>query len=457
MRDESRNAHSVPTEGPKEGPTEDPSATAPVSKHPSMNRRRFLQLGAATTGVAGTLGIPASLASTVDSAPPSQKTTHKTTHKTTNETSNHVRHYATLGRTGLRIADISFGSSRLRAGQEHLVSHALDRGVNYIDTAESYTDTTSETVIGRAIKGRRDDVILATKTHAAANATSESIMRSLEGSLRRLGTDRVEIFFNHAVNDVNKLQNPEWFEFAEKAKQQGKIRFTGISGHAGRLVDVVNYAAENDLVDVMLLAQNFGQDPEFYERFTRSFDFVANLPALPQAMRKAKEKGIGIIAMKVLRGARLNDMRPFEKGGRTYAQAAFKWTLSNPDVDAAIISMKSTDNIDEYLGASGDTQVTAYDESLLRTYASLTDLTYCRHACNDCAGSCPYGVDIADVLRTRMYAVDYADLEFARDEYQRITTDASACLGCSGEPCQNACTHEINIAKLCAPTHQMLA
>ena len=418
------------------------TADDPVSATP-MDRRRFLKLGAATTGVAGTLGFPAAVSAESAIEP--------------GVTEARVRHYATLGRTGLKIADISFGSSRLRSGQENLVRHALDRGVNYIDTAESYTDTVSETVIGNAIKGRRSDVILASKTHAAADASVKSIMTSLEGSLRRLGTDHVEIYFNHAVNDIAKLKNPEWFEFAERAKQQGKILFTGISGHAGRLVDVVNYATENDLVDVMLLAQNFGQDPEFYERFTRSFDFVANQPALPQAMHKAKEKGIGIIAMKVLRGARLNDMRPFEKGGRTYAQAAFKWTLSNPDVDAAIISMKSTDNIDEYLGASGDTNVTAYDESLLRTYASLTDLTYCRHACNDCEGSCPYGVDIADVLRTRMYAVDYGDTEFARREYATIATDASACLGCSGEPCRNACTHEINIARLCAPTHQMLA
>jgi len=60
-----------------------------------------------------------------------------------------------------------------------------------------------------------------------------------------------------------------------------------------------------------------------------------------------------VVAMKTLMGARLNDMRPFEKGGVTFAQAAFRWVLSNPDVDGLIISMTSPDHIDEYLGASG--------------------------------------------------------------------------------------------------------
>ncbi len=254
--------------------------------------------------------------------------------------------------------------------------------------------------------------------------------------------------------DIWDLESPS---INGKRWQQGKIRFTGMSGHAGRLVDCVDYALDNDLVDVLLLAQNFGQDPAFYERFTRTFDFVANQPDLPRVMAKAKAKEVGVIGMKVLRGARLNDMRPFEKDGRTYAQAAFKWTLGNQHVDAAIISMTSIADIDEYLGASGEREVTAYDFGLLEQYARLTDMTYCRHACNDCEGACPFGVPIADVLRTRMYATDYGDVPFARREYALLEGTASACLSCDGKPCQDACTHGLNIARLCGPTHIMLS
>jgi predicted aldo/keto reductase-like oxidoreductase len=126
-------------------------------------------------------------------------------------------------------------------------------------------------------------------------------------------------------------------------------------------------------------------------------------------------------------------------------------------VDASIISMTSRENIDEFLGASGQRQVTNEDMQLLEQYARLTNMTYCRHACNDCSGACPYGVEISDVLRTRMYATDYGDVEFAKSEYHTITTDATACLTCDGSPCANACTHGIDIARLCGPTHVMLS
>jgi hypothetical protein len=408
-------------------------------KHP-LDRRSFLRLGA-LTGIAS--GLPPLVAHAA--AQPKAQRQHQG-----------VKKYVTLGRTGLQIADISFGSSRLRSGEEHLVRHALDRGVNYYDTAESYTGGASETVIGNALQGDRDKVIIATKCSVSAGTSRRAIMRKLEDSLSRLQTDYVDIYFTHAVNDVERLRNPEWLEFVELAKRQGKLRFTGMSGHGGYLVDCVDYAVDQDMFDVMLLAHNFGQDPAFYEKFTRAFDFVANQPGLPRAMERARQKGTGIIAMKVLRGARLNDMRPYEKGGHTYAQAAFKWALAMDSTDAAIISMTSTDLIDEYLGASGDRTITGYDLELLQRYAKLTDMTYCRHACNDCEGACPYGVQIADTLRTRMYAMDYGDAEFARREYAMLENNASACLSCDGKPCQDACTHGIDIAGLCGPTHTML-
>jgi predicted aldo/keto reductase-like oxidoreductase len=150
-------------------------------------------------------------------------------------------------------------------------------------------------------------------------------------------------------------------------------------------------------------------------------------------------------------------MRAFETPDGTFAQAAFRWVLSSPNVDALVVSMTGTDLIDEYLGASGGEETSHLDLNLLERYAKLNGKTYCRHACNDCSGACPYGVQIADVLRTRMYATDYRDPEFARSEYAMLDTNASACLSCTGQPCRDACTQSIPIAELCGPTHQMLA
>jgi len=368
-----------------------------------------------------------------------------------------IKRFAQLGKTGLKISDISFGSSRLRNGEERLVEHAIERGVNYIDTAESYTGGQSEAVIGRAIKGKRDKVILASKQFAGTSTSRESMMHELDASLKRLQTDHIEVYFNHAVNKKARLDNPEWYEFVSRAKQQGKIAYTGISGHAGRLTEVLDYAIDNDLVDVILAAYNFGQDPAFYERLTKSFDFVQVQPELPRLLAKAKAKNIGVVAMKTLMGARLNDMRARESAGNTFAQAAFRWTLSNPDVDALIVSMTGIEEIDEYLGASGASSVAHYDLQLLKEYAHLNGASYCKHACNSCEGSCPYGVPVADVLRTRMYATDYKDLAFAKAEYGLLAGDASPCLSCSGEPCAGACPHGIDISSFCAPTHRLLA
>lgn len=399
-----------------------------------MDRRAFLQVGA--------------IGALLPSAPPA---------RAADFVGNRVHGYRALGRTGLRVSDISFGSSQLRRGDEAVVEHALDLGVTYFDTADSYGGGTAERVLGRALAGKRDKVHLVSKTKCWAGSSRQELMEALEGSLRRLATDYVDVYLNHAVNDLARLQNSEWGEFVERARAQGKIRAVGMSGHAGHLVECLDYAVDHGLADVILAAYNFGEDPAFYQRFTRSFDYVARQPGLPGVLEKAHARNVGVVVMKTLMGARLNDMRPYEDGGATFAQAAFRWVLSNPDVDALVVSMTGRERIDEYLGASGAKAVTARDMELLRHYARLNGASYCRRVCNDCEGACPYGVPIADVLRTRMYAMDYQDLELARREYRDLAVDAAACAGCNGEPCRSACTHGLAIDALCSPTHELLS
>jgi hypothetical protein len=367
-----------------------------------------------------------------------------------------VRRQVTLGRTGLRIGDIGFGSSRL-AGDEALVRHALDRGIDYFDTAESYTDGASEETLGRALRGVRDKVTLASKVSCGARDSVADLFRALEGSLRRLSTDRIDLYFNHAVNDVDRLKNPAWGEFTERAVQQGKIRFKGMSGHGGRLVECLDYAFDHDLVDAVLVAHNFGQDPAFHQRLTASLDFVAVQPELPRLLAKAKEKKVGVIAMKTLRGARLNDLRSYERGGNTFAQAAFRWVLSGPHVDALVVTMTSPELVDEYLGASGATGVSRADFTLLARYEARNCASQCRYGCGACLSACPEGVPIDEVLRTRMYAEDYGDVRFAEDEYARLDRNAQACVSCAHQACTGACPFGIDIAGLTAPTHRRLA
>ena len=356
-----------------------------------------------------------------------------------------IRRYARLGRTELKMSDISFGSASM--SDPAVVRHALARGINYFDTAESYRGGSSEEAIGEGLKGRRDQVLIASKTKAGAGDTRADMMKSLERSLKRLQTDRVDVYFNHSVNDLARMQNQEWWEFTQLAKRQGKIRFRGMSGHGGNLTKCLDYVIDNDLADVILVAYNFAQDPSFYDKLRHTFHWSAIQPDLPRVLEKARKKDIGVIAMKTLMGARLNDMRPYERPGATFSQAAFRWVLSTPQVDALLVSMSSASEIDEYVAASGTAQVSGADLELLERYALLQSGRYCQSACNDCAGSCPQNVAIAEVLRTRMYDVDYGDALLARTEYAALGKPAEACLNCTVQSCLNACTRGIPIAE----------
>ncbi len=409
------------------------------SRKQVLGRREFLKRGALAGIGVGLLPLAEAAASTPPSGPPQ------------------VRRYSMLGRTGLKISDISFGGSRLHTGQEDIVLHAYDCGINYFDTAETYTDGESETTIGNALRGKRDKIFLTSKVITSSDDRRDTMMRALEGSLRRLQTDHVDVYFNHAVNDVARLKNPEWLEFTAQARKQGKIRFVGMSGHAGHLIECLDYALDSNGIDVFLAAHNFGQDPRFFQRFFGGFDFVARQPDLPRVMAKAKQKDVGVVVMKTLMGARLNDMRPYEQGGATFSQAAFRWVLSNSNVDALIVTMTSREVIDEYLGASGWRTTAAGDLPLLRRYAQINGASYCRHACNACESSCPNDVPIADVMRTRMYAKDYGDMRLARSEYAMLDRNAQACLSCTAKTCAGACPHGVPIDTLTAPTHRMLA
>ncbi|MGO9606151.1 MAG: aldo/keto reductase [Candidatus Binataceae bacterium] len=406
------------------------------SRKQVLNRREFIKRGALAGLGVGLIPI-ASAGAAIASSP-------------------QVRRYSTLGRTGMKISDIYFGGSRLTTGQEDIVLHAYERGINYFDTAETYTDGESETTIGNALRGKRDKVFLTSKIITSADERRDTMMTALEGSLRRLQTDHVDIYFNHAVNDVARIKNPEWHEFTEDARKQGKIRFVGMSGHAGHLIECLDYAIDTNGVDVFLAAHNFGHDPRFYQRFFSGLDFVARQPDLPRIIDKAKQKNIGVVVMKTLMGARLNDMRPYEQGNATFSQAAFRWVLSNPNVDALIVSMTSREMIDEYLGASGWRSASVGDMPLLRRYAQINGTSFCRHACNACESSCPNEVPIADIMRTRMYAKDYGDMRLARTEYAMLERTADACLSCTAKPCAGSCPHGVQVDALTAPTHRML-
>ena len=360
-----------------------------------------------------------------------------------------------LGNTDLVIPNIGYGSSS--TSDELIVKHAFNKGIRYFDTAESYVGGDSESSIGNALKFVRHEVVIGTKTKARSYNNKKDFMQSLEDSLKRLKTDYIDIYYNHAVNSISRLENTDWWEFVDKAKVEGKIRYTGISGHGSNLVDCLEYCIDRNLVDVILSAFSFAQDPKFLEKLRHTFHFVAINPRLPEILVKAKSKGIGIIAMKTLAGARLNDMRPYEDKEFTYAQAAIKWALNTNYADAAIISMTSNSLINELTSISN----IKYSENecfkLLDKYYRINHKSLCPPGCGICKNTCPNNVEITEVMRSKMYALDYKNSSKALHAYSSIKNNAVTCLSCSGEPCSNGCGYDLDIKNLNILTHKLLS
>jgi hypothetical protein len=352
--------------------------------------------------------------------------------------------YRRLGRTDFRASDISLGSGRIKpenAG-EAIAREAIERGVNYFDTAPDYSAHGSETALGRAMKGRRDRMFVATKFctadgHLPAGSSVGEYMAVVEGSLTRLQTDYVDLVHIHSCDDVDRLMDPAVHEAFDRLKEQGKARFLGVSTHTPRLEAVADAALASNRFDVMMLAYHYGA-----------------WPRLGEIMRRAREQDVAIVAMKTLKGARHHGLAGFREEADSFAQAAFKWVLSNPDVACLVISFYEHQHLNEYLYASGKV-LTADDLVVLDRYDALIAGTHCFAHCGACLDACPETLPIADVLRYRMYFEDYHDEKEAMRLYARLDTKADVCLGCDA-PCRGACPHGVPIRERTIGAHRML-
>jgi uncharacterized protein len=356
-----------------------------------------------------------------------------------------VQSYRPLGRTGWKMSDISFGTAHVR--DPDVVRAAIDRGINYFDTSPDYSDAESERVVGEGIKGRRDKVFLVSKFctpqgHLPADSKVEDIIAAVEGSLTRLGTDHLDLCHVHACNEVERLMAPSFHEAFDRLKEQGKVRFLGVSSHTPELETVMNHAVDSGRFDVIMVAYNF-----------------RNWPDLTNIIAKAYDKGVGFVAMKTLKGAYhtvLADFTPDERN--SFTQAAFKWVQSNEKVSGLVVSIAKLSQIDEYLFASGK-PVAPKDLAVLERYDELVTKQYCRPGCGECLSSCPVGLPIDDVLRYSMYYEGYGSERVAMAKYSRLADsgrDASVCAGCAA-PCQAACPFEIPIRSRMTRAHRLLA
>lgn len=344
-----------------------------------------------------------------------------------------VRSVRPLGATGFQMSDISFGTAGL--GGSEVARRAVERGINYFDTSPDYSRAGSERALGEGVRGApRDRLFLASKFctpdgHLASDAPVPTIIEAVEASLRRLGTDYLDLVHVHACNSIDRLMAPNIHEAFDKLKQAGKVRFLGVSSHTPDLETVMRHAVESGRFHVIMVAYNF-----------------RNWPDLTNIFRRAHERGVGVVAMKTLKGAKHTQLAEFTPTEReSFAQAAFKWVLSNPDVSGLVVSMSRLEQIDEYLYASGK-PVLPEDVALLEKYDRRITSEYCRPGCGDCLEACPNGVPVDDILRYAMYDESYGWKEEAARLYAVVdpAQRAQVCRDCPA-PCEARCSFGLRI------------
>jgi len=355
-----------------------------------------------------------------------------------------VQAHRRLGRTNWMVSDIVLGTGAISGKDgERIARLAIDRGVNYFDTSPDYAGAGTEDAMGRAIEGKRDELFIATKFctpygHLPPGTPVAEYMQAIEGSLRRLGTDHVDLVHIHSCDEVERLLDPNAHEAFDRLKEQGKVRFLGVSTHTPNLVAVANAAIASNRFDVIMLAYHHGIWAPLAGIIERAHD----------------ERDMGVVAMKTLKGAKHRGLADFRDHADSYTQAAFKWVLSNPKVSCVVVSFFELQHVDEYLYASGRA-AGAKDVAILDEYDRQILGSYCAPHCGVCLDRCPEALPIHDVLRQRMYFEDYGWEKEAMRLYGALAKSAAICTTCPA-PCLGSCPVGVPIQERMIGAHELL-
>jgi predicted aldo/keto reductase-like oxidoreductase len=342
--------------------------------------------------------------------------------------------YRTLGRTGLKVTTVGFGC--MITSDPSVIERAADLGVGYFDTARGYQGGNNERMVGGALKRKRKDVVLSTKSGAGSK---EGALRDLETSLRELGTDYVDIWYLHGKDALSEVRD-ELIEAQQVAKQQGKIRFAGVSTHEPRLL--IPFLIEKRAIDVVLMTYNFTMD--------RTMD---------AAIEQANSAGMGVVGMKVMAGG----FRKTKQSDPLYSKlktegtmlAALKWVIRNPHVQTTIPSMTDMEQLDENLRAMKES-FAAGDEKLLAGQLDFITPLYCR-MCGECKGTCAQGLPVASILRHLTYADGYGQYALGRDEFLKLgpVVASARCGDCTS--CTVRCPYGVQVSSRMTRAQELFA
>ncbi len=323
--------------------------------------------------------------------------------------------YRLLGKTGLKISRLGFGGIPIQRVDAETTTKLMDKlismGVNYIDTARGYT--VSEEFIGKAISGKRDKFILATKSMAR---TKEAMEKEIETSLKNLGTDFIDLYqvHNASVNDLDTVTAPGGaLEALFEARSAGKIGHIGVTAHS---IEAFEKAIGFEWVETVMFPYNLVE--------THGEGLI----------EECKKRNIGFIAMKPLAGGALED-----------ATLAIRFILNNDAVSVVIPGMYAEKEIDQNVAASENLSplTDAENREIERIRTELGN-EFCRR-CNYCQ-PCTVGINISGVFLFEGYLKRYGLGEWAKGRYAALPKKAKDCVGCG--VCEERCPYNLPIREM---------
>lgn len=319
----------------------------------------------------------------------------------------------TLGKTGIVVEKNGFGCLPIqRVSKEEaarLLRKAVDGGMNYFDTARSYSD--SEEKVGYAFRGLRDKVILATKSHAQTGA---EMKEHLETSLRNLGTDYIDVYQFHNPSFCPKPGGADGlYDAALEAQAQGKIRFISITNHR---LEVAQQAIDSGL----------------YATLQFPFSYLSGVQE-QMLIDGCLEAGMGFIAMKGMAGGLIR---------RGYAAAAFM--ARQPGV-VPIWGVQHEWELDQFLDCVREAP------AMTQEYQAIIDhdrRELCGEFCRGCGYCmpCPAGIEINTCARMSLLLRRAPAQSWTTPEWQEKMEKIQECLHCG--LCKSKCPYELDTPHL---------
>lgn len=372
--------------------------------------------------------------------------------------------YRAFGKTGVNCSVLGFGAMRLpiinndesRIDEEkaiEMIRYAIDHGVNYVDTAYPYHRGNSEVVVGKALKGGyREKVFLATKSPVWQVERHEDFDRFLDEQLERLQTDHIDMYLMHALNKERweKIKTLRFFEFFQRVKIQGKIRFIGFSFHDRYPVfkEIIDEYNEWDLCQIQL---NY-----------MDINYQAGLKGL----NYASSKGLAVVIMEPLKGGKLAklpnrvmDIVKRNEKGWSAVEWSLRWLGNFPQVSVILSGMNSLEHVKENIEIADHLTPNALtkDELVLIEEVRKTFESFAVINCTECGYCmpCPNGVNIPGNFRLYNETVMFEDKEDGKGIYRWFEsqkTSASFCVECG--KCLGKCPQKLDIPSLLKKIHK---